>query len=175
MQNLRCISRVSLSLASGASAAGVVGPESDIPFKDMATGPGITLSEEEIPTSALGTFYVFDKENAGTARSGEQVARGPAGAAEAGGGCRGWRRRERLRRRWRLRRRLRRRWLRRLWTLGRLWLHACPEALAVSAKRGQALALAPLRRGFSLKAAQSAARPGRCCRGEPAGSPGTVL
>ena len=78
---------VSLSLASGASAAGVVGPESDIPFKDTATGPGITLSEEEISDVSLGTFYVFDKENAGTARAGEQVARGCGGCR----GCRGCR------------------------------------------------------------------------------------
>jgi hypothetical protein len=79
---------VSLSLASGASAAGVVGPVSDLPFKDTATGPGITLSEEEISDVSLGTFYVFDKENARTSRLGEQVARG---CGRGGGGCRGCR------------------------------------------------------------------------------------
>ena len=80
---------VSLSLASGASAAGVVGPESDIPFKDTATGPGITLSEEEISDVSLGTFYVFDKENAGTARAGAQMARSCGGCRGCGGcgGC----------------------------------------------------------------------------------------
>jgi hypothetical protein len=54
---------MSLSLASGASAA--VGPVSDIPFEDTATGPGLTLSEDEISGVSLGTFYVFDKENVG--------------------------------------------------------------------------------------------------------------
>jgi hypothetical protein len=76
---------VSLSLASGASAAAVVGTGSDIPFKDTATGPGITLSEEEISDVSLGTFYVFDKE---TPNLGEQYAqRGGRGC----GGCRGCR------------------------------------------------------------------------------------
>jgi hypothetical protein len=78
---------VSLSLAGGASAAGTTGPVSDLPTKDTATGPGFTLSEEEISDVNLGTFYVFDKENAG-ARSGEQVAwRGCGGCR----GCRGCR------------------------------------------------------------------------------------
>jgi hypothetical protein len=76
---------VSLSLASGASAAAAVGPVSDIPFKDTATGPGINLSEEEISDVSLGTFYVFDKE---TPKLGEQYAqRGGRGC----GGCRGCR------------------------------------------------------------------------------------
>ena len=73
---------VSLSLAS-ASAAAVVGPESDIPFKDTATGPGIMLSEEEISDVSLGTFYVFDKE---TPKLGEQYAQ-----RRGCGGCRGCR------------------------------------------------------------------------------------
>jgi hypothetical protein len=78
---------VSLSLASGASAAAVVGPESNVPFNDAVTGPGITLTEEEISDVSLRTFYVFDKENAGTPKLGEQYARGCRGC----GGCRGCR------------------------------------------------------------------------------------
>src|SRR6476620_7650587 len=87
---------VSLSLAGGASAAGTAGPVSDLPTKDTATGPGFTLSEEEIADVSLGTFYVFDKETAGTPRLGQQLARGCGGCHGCGGargcgGCRGCR------------------------------------------------------------------------------------
>jgi hypothetical protein len=41
----------------------------------------ITLSEEEISDVSLATFYIFDKENAGTFRRGVRLA--------AGGGCGG--------------------------------------------------------------------------------------
>ena len=80
---------VSLSLTSGASAAAVVGPESNIPFNDAVTGSGITLTEEEISDVSLGTFYVFDKENAGTSKLGEQYARGCRGCRGCARGCRG--------------------------------------------------------------------------------------
>src|SRR5260370_22456223 len=75
---------VSLSLAGGASAATAV-PAADIPSWDTAP-PQITLSEEEIADVSLATFYVFDKENAGTPRLGERLARG---CGRGGGGCRG--------------------------------------------------------------------------------------
>src|SRR5713101_2075898 len=75
---------VSLSLAGGASAATAV-PAADIPSWDTSP-PQITLSEEEIADVSLGTFYVFDKENAGTPRLGEKFARG--GCRGCGGGCR---------------------------------------------------------------------------------------
>jgi hypothetical protein len=78
---------VSLSLAGGASAATAV-PAADVPSWDTST-PQITLSEEEIADVSLGTFYVFDKENAGTPRLGEQYARGCRGGGCRGGGCRG--------------------------------------------------------------------------------------
>src|SRR5207245_5509557 len=74
---------VSLSLAGGASAATAV-PAADVPSWDTST-PQITLSEEEVADVSLGTFYVFDKEIAGTPR-GEQYARGCRC-----GGCRGCR------------------------------------------------------------------------------------
>jgi hypothetical protein len=76
----------SLSLASGASAATAV-PTADIPLRDTAP-PQITLNEEEIADVSLGTFYVFDKETAGTPRLGEQFARG---CGRGCGGCRGCR------------------------------------------------------------------------------------
>ena len=82
---------VSLSLAGGASAAGIAGPVADTPSKDTATGPGFTLSEEEISDVSLGTFFVFDKENAGATRAGEQVARACGGCRGCGRGCRGCR------------------------------------------------------------------------------------
>src|ERR1700745_4135271 len=80
---------VSLSLAGGASAATAV-PAADIPSWDTSP-PQITLSEEEVADVSLGTFYVFDKENAGTPRLGEKFARGGGrcGACRCGGGCRG--------------------------------------------------------------------------------------
>jgi hypothetical protein len=84
---------VSLSLAGGASAATAV-PTADIPSWDTGR-PQITLNEEEIVDVSLATFYVFDKENAGTPR-GEQYARGCRcggcrGCRGCGRGCRGCR------------------------------------------------------------------------------------
>jgi hypothetical protein len=82
---------VSLSLAGGTSAA--TAAVVDLPPKDTATGPGITLSEEEIFDVNLGTFYVFDKENAGTSQLGEKFAQrgcgGCRGCRGCGRGCRG--------------------------------------------------------------------------------------
>ena len=79
---------VSLSLAGGASAATAV-PAADIPSWDTSP-PKITLSEEEVADVSLGTFYVFDKENAGTPRLGEKFARGCGrGCGGRGCGCRG--------------------------------------------------------------------------------------
>jgi hypothetical protein len=76
-----------LSLTGGASAA-TGGPAVDMPTTpNSAPGHEITLGEEEISDVSLATFYVFDKENAGTPRLGEQVAWGCRGC----GGCRGCR------------------------------------------------------------------------------------
>jgi hypothetical protein len=74
---------VSLSLAGGAAAAPVV----EVPSKDTAPGPRITLSEEEISDVSLGTFFVFDKETAATPRLGVKFAR--CGCGRGCGGCRG--------------------------------------------------------------------------------------
>jgi hypothetical protein len=60
-----------LSLAGGASAA-IVGPAE--PTEDTASRHVITLSEEEIFDVSLSTFYVFDKENAGTHHPDVQLA-----------------------------------------------------------------------------------------------------
>ena len=65
-----------VSAAGGASAA-IVGPAENIPTEN--TAPVITLGEEEISDVSLATFYVFDKENAGTHFPGVQLARGCRG------------------------------------------------------------------------------------------------
>jgi len=56
---------LSLSLASGSPAA-TEGPAADIPTQNTGVSHDITLGEEEISDVSLATFYVFDKENAGT-------------------------------------------------------------------------------------------------------------
>ena len=79
-----------LSLAGGASAA-IVGPAEDISAKNNASRHVITLSEEEIFDVSLGTFYVFDKEDARTHPPGIQLAgHGHGGCGHGGcghGGC----------------------------------------------------------------------------------------
>jgi hypothetical protein len=76
---------VSLSLAGGASAATAVVPAADTPSRDTVP-PQITLSEEEIADVSLGTFFVFDKESAGTPYIGEKVAQ-RCGGCRCGRGC----------------------------------------------------------------------------------------
>jgi len=70
-----------LSLVSSASASTM--PTAGIPQSDN-TSPNqrFVLGEEEMGDVSLATFYLFDKENAG---SGVQLARGCGGC----GGCRG--------------------------------------------------------------------------------------
>src|SRR6266702_4424857 len=84
---------VSLSLAGDAFAA--TAPTTDTPSRTNVP-PQLTLAEEEISDVSLATFYVFDKENAGTPRLGERIARACRGCGGCGGcgGCRylvgGW-------------------------------------------------------------------------------------
>jgi hypothetical protein len=66
-----------LSLASGASAS--IAPA--VPTQNSAP---VILAEEEISDVSLSTFYVFDKENAGTHRPGVHLA-----ARAVGRGCGG--------------------------------------------------------------------------------------
>ncbi len=73
---------LSLSLASGASAA-TSGSTADILMRNIGVSHQITLCEEEIFDVSLATFYVFDKENAGTFRRGVRLAAGGCG----GCGC----------------------------------------------------------------------------------------
>ncbi len=71
---------LSLSLASGVSAA-TSGSTADMLMRNIGVSHQITLCEEEVFDVSLATFYVFDKENAGTFRRGVRLA--------AGGGCGG--------------------------------------------------------------------------------------
>ncbi len=81
------VAGLSLSLASGVSVA------SDRVATDMHTrntgiSHEITLGEEEIFDVSLATFYVSDKETAGTLPPGVQVAGGGCSGSACGGcGC----------------------------------------------------------------------------------------
>jgi hypothetical protein len=93
---------VSLAVGSGASANV---PTTNVRSQVAQPFPAITLGEEEISDVSLATFYVFDKENAGTTQFGQGVqlaagcrgcgCRGCGGCAARGcrgcgcGGCRG--------------------------------------------------------------------------------------
>ncbi len=73
---------LSLSLASGASAA-IGGPAVDMPPQNTGVSHEITLVEEEVSDVSFATFYVFDKQNAGTFRPRVRFGMG-------GGGCGDW-------------------------------------------------------------------------------------
>jgi hypothetical protein len=78
---------LSFSLVSGASG----GPTVNLPTPNTGASHEITLAEEEVSDVSLATFYVFDKENAGTFRPNVQLVRGGGcgGGGCGGGGCRG--------------------------------------------------------------------------------------
>ncbi len=67
------IAGVSLAMAAGASAS-TNGPATDTQSQNTLPRHETFLGEEEISDVSLGTFYVFDKENAAKPRLGEQVA-----------------------------------------------------------------------------------------------------
>src|SRR6267154_1279441 len=79
---------LSLSLAGGASAATAPAMAPDAASKDVVTNHEFALTEEEVSDVSLGTFFVFDKEGRGTARAGQQYARG-CGCGGRGCGGRG--------------------------------------------------------------------------------------
>ncbi len=73
---------MSLAVAGGASAA-TAPPTANLPSQHIPLSHEIMLGEEEISDVSLGTFYVFDKEDAAAELGNDiQLARG-------GGGCRG--------------------------------------------------------------------------------------
>ena len=65
------------ALASGASAETPV----DASTPSAGVSRQVLLGEEEISDVSLATFYVFDKENAGSLKPGVQLARGGGGGA----------------------------------------------------------------------------------------------
>src|SRR6201991_29035 len=78
---------LTFSMVGGASAAAVPTPDA-AQSPTVGLGHQVTLGDEEIADVSLATFYVFDKENTASAKSGVQVAwRGCGGCR----GCRGWR------------------------------------------------------------------------------------
>jgi len=79
-------------MAGGASAA-TGGAAADIPQQSATTQHQLFLGEEEISDVSLSTFYVFDKENAASAKLGEKTAWwGCRCGGCRCGGCRcGWR------------------------------------------------------------------------------------
>ena len=80
---------LSLSLVGGATTA-IGGPAANMPTQTTAPSHEMTLGEEEISDVSLATFYVFDKENAGTLGPGTRLAMAAcAGCAGCGGfsGC----------------------------------------------------------------------------------------
>lgn len=78
---------MSLAMAGGASAGA---PTVNVPSRDKASSPVITLGEEEISDVTLATFYVFDKENESQlGRDTELAAGGCRGCGRGCGGCRG--------------------------------------------------------------------------------------
>ena len=80
---------LTFSLAGGASAA--VAPTQDLqPTSNLGPSREFTLGEEEISDVSLATFYVFDKENAGSLKGMVQEARGcRCGGCRGCRGCRG--------------------------------------------------------------------------------------
>jgi hypothetical protein len=76
---------LSLSLAGGVTPA-----VADMPAQPAAVAHEVTLADEEISDVSLATFYVFDKEHAGTPQARVRLAMaGGAGCAGCSGcgGC----------------------------------------------------------------------------------------
>jgi hypothetical protein len=85
------IAGVSFAMAGGASAA-TGGAAADVPAQNATTQHQLFLGEEELSDVSLSTFYVFDKENAATAKAGDKLAWGCRCGGCRCGGCRcGWR------------------------------------------------------------------------------------
>jgi hypothetical protein len=81
---------VGVSLLAGGASVATAAPATVAEPPRQIPSHGITLNEEEISDVSLGTFFVFDKEGAGTSRAGQQLARSCGGCRGCGGrGCRG--------------------------------------------------------------------------------------
>ena len=73
-------------------SAAIAGAAADISTGDTGASHEIILAEEEISDVSLATFYVFDKETAGTFRPGLRLAMGGncGACGGCGGGCGCW-------------------------------------------------------------------------------------
>src|SRR6516165_2957596 len=76
---------VSLSMASGACAS----TEASANTPPPSQGNELFLGEEELSDVSLATFYVFDKENAGTPPLAQDLKLAAGGCGGGGGGCGG--------------------------------------------------------------------------------------
>jgi hypothetical protein len=79
---------LSLSLAGGASAA-TAPPTANLPSQHIPLSHEIILGEEEISDVSLGTFYVFDKEDAASELGSNLQLAAKGGGGGGGGGARG--------------------------------------------------------------------------------------
>jgi hypothetical protein len=79
---------LSLSLASGTAAA-TAELTADMLMRNTGASHKITLGEQEISDVTLATFYVVNKENAGTFQPGRQLAMGGGGGCGGCAGCAG--------------------------------------------------------------------------------------
>jgi hypothetical protein len=85
------IAGVSLAMAGGASAS-TAGSAVEVPVQNTATHHELFLGEEEISDVSLSTFYVFDKENDATLKTGVKTAWRGCRCGGCARGCRcGWR------------------------------------------------------------------------------------
>ena len=83
------IAGMSLAMAGGASAA-TAPPTANLPSQHMPLSHEIILGEEEISDVSLGTFFVFDKEDAASELGANvQLAKGCGGRGCGGHGCGG--------------------------------------------------------------------------------------
>jgi hypothetical protein len=83
------IAGMSLAMAGGASAA-TAPPTANLPGQHVPLSHEIILGEEEISDVSLGTFFVFDKEDAASELGANvQLARGGRGCGGRGCGGRG--------------------------------------------------------------------------------------
>ena len=83
------IAGISLAMAGGASAA-TAPPTANLPSQHIQLSHEIILGEEEISDVSLGTFFVFDKEDAASELGRDvQLAAGHGGCGGHGGGGRG--------------------------------------------------------------------------------------
>lgn len=79
------VAGLSLSLAGAASAAAGT-PAPEMVTRPALVGHAATLRDEEVADVSLATFYVFDRDNAPTAKANLRLAMGACGGCAGCGG-----------------------------------------------------------------------------------------